>query len=79
MAEGLRKLSKADYALSVTGISGPTGGTKEKPVGLTYIAISSKNICECKKFIFRQDRKKNKENTAQSALNLLRLLLIKSD
>jgi nicotinamide-nucleotide amidase len=79
MAEGIRKVSGADFTLSVTGIAGPTGGTKEKPVGLTYIAISGEWVCECQQFIFPQDREKNKERAAQSALNLLRLELLKLD
>ncbi len=79
MAEGMRKVSGADFAVSVTGIAGPTGGTKEKPVGLTYIAVSGEWVCECQQFIFPQDRERNKERAAQSALNLLRLELLKID
>jgi nicotinamide-nucleotide amidase len=79
MAEGMRKVSGADFAVSVTGIAGPTGETKEKPVGLTYIAVSGEWVCECHQFIFPQDREKNKERAAQSALDLLRLELLKID
>jgi nicotinamide-nucleotide amidase len=79
MAEGIRKVSGADFALSVTGIAGPSGGTKEKPVGLTYIAISAEWVCECQQFIFPQNREKNKERAAQSALNLLRIELLKEN
>ncbi len=79
MAEGMRKISGADFAVSVTGIAGPTGGTKEKPVGLTYIAVSGEWVCECQQFIFPQDREKNKERAAQAALNLLRSELLKID
>ena len=43
MAEGLYKLTKADICISTTGIAGPTGGTKEKPVGLMYSTIYTKN------------------------------------
>ena len=41
MAEGVRKLSNADIAVSTTGIAGPTGGTPEKPVGLVYMGVST--------------------------------------
>jgi nicotinamide-nucleotide amidase len=79
MAEGMRKTSGADLAVSVTGIAGPTGGTKEKPVGLTYIGISGEWVCESQQFIFPQDRVKNKERAAQAALNFLRLELLKTN
>ena len=79
MAEGMRKKSGADFALSVTGIAGPTGGSKDKLVGLTYIAISGEWVCECEQFLFPQDRIRNKERAAQAALNILRLELLKID
>ena len=46
MAQGVRKLLKTDIGISTTGIAGPSGGTKEKPVGLTYfgIAIGDKTL-----------------------------------
>lgn len=43
MARGVRKLANADIGVSTTGIAGPTGGTKEKPVGLVYVGISTEN------------------------------------
>lgn len=43
MAEGVRKLANADIGISTTGIAGPTGGTPEKPVGLVYMGVSTKN------------------------------------
>ena len=49
MAEGLKKLSNCDIAVCTTGIAGPGGGTPEKPVGLVYISISTKDIhCFCR-------------------------------
>lgn len=76
MAEGIRKTAGADIGLAVTGIAGPTGGTEQKPVGLTYIAVSDQSGSECHEFLFHQDRARNKERTAQAGLNLLRLSLI---
>jgi len=76
MAEGIRKTAGADIGLAVTGIAGPTGGTEQKPVGLTFIAVSDQAQTECQEFVFHQDRGRNKERSAQAALNLLRLRLI---
>jgi len=71
MAEGVRKKSKVDIGLSTTGIAGPTGGTKEKPVGLVYIAISSEEKTIIRKYSFNGDRIENKKNTCFEALKLL--------
>ncbi len=76
MAEGVRRVSKSDIGVSVTGISGPTGGSEEKPVGLTFIAVSDSAGTWCGKYIYTHDRIKNKERTAQTALNLVRLRLL---
>jgi len=76
MAECVCRITKADIGLSVTGIAGPTGGTDEKPTGLTYIAIYDENGTLCRQFIYTHDRIKNKERAAQTALNLLRLRLL---
>jgi len=77
MAEGIRKRAGSNFGLAVTGIAGPTGGTPEKPVGLTYIAVTGAQGTRCEKFRFHQDRVRNKERAAQAALNLLRLYLLK--
>jgi len=78
MAEGVRRLSGADIGLSVTGIAGPAGGSREKPVGLTYIALDAAAGAWCDEFLFPQDRVRNKERAAQAALNGLRRWLIKN-
>lgn len=72
MARGIRTLMKVDIGLSVTGIAGPTGGTKKKPVGLVYIALSlgKKNIV--KEFRFKGSREEIKFRTSQAALDLVR-------
>ena len=52
MCNNLLKISKTNIAISVTGIAGPDGGTKKKPIGLVYVGICSKNKLEIKKFKF---------------------------
>jgi len=71
MAENVRKKSNVDIGISTTGIAGPTGGTKDKPVGLVYIGISTRDKTEVKKYNFSGDRLQNKEETCNAALKLL--------
>jgi len=71
MAEGIRATSNVDIGIATTGIAGPTGGTKEKPVGLVYIAISASENTVVKKFQFSGDRLQNKEITCDAALTML--------
>ena len=71
MAEGFRTKSYVDIGISTTGIAGPTGGTKEKPVGLVYVAISTPDKTIVKKFQFSGDRLQNKESTCNAALQML--------
>ena len=52
MCNNLLKISKTNIAISVTGIAGPDGGTKKKPIGLVYVGICSKDKLEIKKFNF---------------------------
>ncbi|MFA6176858.1 MAG: competence/damage-inducible protein A [Phycisphaerae bacterium] len=76
MAAGAREKSGADFAIAVTGIAGPTGGTEQKPLGLVYIAIASEKGVEAEKFLFGpRDRDFIRQRTYQNALNLLRLRL----
>lgn len=72
MAQGVRERLGADYGLSVTGIAGPGGGTKEKPVGLVYIGLADAQGVRTRRFLFQRDRALNKEWSAQMALDLLR-------
>lgn len=73
MAEGCLQASKADHALAVSGIAGPTGGSEEKPVGTVYIALASKNeLTFAQRFYFPLERSSFKIRTTRAALDLLR-------
>ena len=70
MAEGALKYASADVALSVTGIAGPGGGTREKPVGLVYIGCNVKGTIRVEKHIFSGDRLAVRESSVRKALEL---------
>jgi nicotinamide-nucleotide amidase len=72
MAEGVRKLAGTDLGLSSTGIAGPTGGSKEKPVGTVYIALADAKQTICRHYSYRWDRKRNKDMFSEAALFLLK-------
>jgi len=72
MAEGVRTLAGTHLGLSSTGIAGPTGGSKEKPVGTVYIALADGTETICRHHAFRWDRKRNKMVSAQAALMMLK-------
>jgi nicotinamide-nucleotide amidase len=76
MVRGALAALKTDYALAVSGIMGPTGGTAEKPVGLVWVAVGNKERVEATSFNFRFDRNRNIEMTAANALNFLRKFIL---
>ncbi len=72
MAEGVRKLAGTDLGLSSTGIAGPTGGSKEKPVGTVYVALADGSQTVCRHYRYRWDRKRNKLISSEAALMMLK-------
>lgn len=71
MAEGARERLGCDYAVAVTGVAGPGGGTADKPVGLTYVAAAGPRGHEVRRHAWQGDRAGNKESSAVAALTLL--------
>jgi len=72
MAEGMRLKALSDYALAITGVAGPGGGSPEKPVGLVYIALAHPEGCEVRELRFGLGRDYIRILSAKSALDLLR-------
>ena len=71
MARGARWALGADVGVSVTGIAGPGGGLPDKPVGLTWIAVSTRDGERAEQFLWKGDRLANKEQSAEAALDLI--------
>jgi nicotinamide-nucleotide amidase len=76
MVSGVIKITGTDFAIATSGIMGPGGGSKEKPVGTVWIAAGSTHEIVTQKLWFRFDRQRNIELTAVNVLNLLRRLII---
>jgi nicotinamide-nucleotide amidase len=77
MAQGVRNRFGADIGMSVTGILGPGGGSKEKPVGTVWLGISSQKSTSAVKLRLGKDRIRNKERASTAALNLIRTTILK--
>ncbi|HMK07974.1 MAG TPA: CinA family protein [Anaerolineales bacterium] len=71
MARGARQSLGADVGLAVTGIAGPTGGLPDKPIGLTWIALSTREGETAQEYRWQGDRHANKERSAEAALEML--------
>ena len=71
MALNIRKKSRANFGLGITGIAGPSGATPAKSVGTVYICLSAKNKNTCRKFNFTGNRQSIREKACQAALRLL--------
>jgi nicotinamide-nucleotide amidase len=71
MAQGVRQILNTDYGVGVTGIAGPTGAGKNKPIGLVFIALSTVSKTIVKKFLFKGTRLAIKKQACQTALKML--------
>lgn len=79
MAKGVLEKLGTDYALATSGIMGPDGGSEEKPVGTVWVAVGNARKIETQQFNFRFDRLRNIEQTAHTALNMLRKFIQSQD
>jgi len=75
MVRGILLKTGSDYAIAVTGIAGPDGGTEDKPVGTVWISAGDKHSVYARKFIFGNQRAQNIERSANSALAWLNTLI----
>lgn len=77
MAENVRAIAGADIGIGITGIAGPTGGTKSKPVGTVCIAVAAKDKDICQFFRFKGGRSRVRRASAIKSLELLRKMIPK--
>lgn len=71
MSEHIRRLASSDLGIGITGIAGPGGGTKNKPVGTVFVAVSSRSKTWVKKFKFSGGRLEIKRKSADKAIEML--------
>jgi len=72
MVKNLNKISKTNISVSITGVAGPKGGTKQKPVGLVYVGIKKGNKTLVKKYLFKNKKRNSiQKTTVNKALNLI--------
>ena len=76
MAQGVKTLLNTDFAIATSGIAGPDGGTEEKPVGTTWIAVAIAEKVTAQKFLFGEHRGRNIRKASLAGLNMLRMELM---
>ena len=76
MVTGVLNVMKTDYAIAVSGIAGPTGGTPEKPVGTIWVAVGNHEEIKTHKLLLSKDRLKNIQYTTTFAMNFLRRMIL---
>ncbi len=76
MISGVIEKLNTDFAIAVSGIAGPTGGTPTKPVGTIYVGVGNRNKSYVKRLQLTKNREKNIEYTSYAALNLMRLFIL---
>ena len=76
MAQSVRELLGADFGISTTGISGPGGGSDEKPVGMVYVGVADPDHVQARDFLFPFERPRHRAVTAQVALDWVRRTLL---
>jgi len=77
MAQGGKKLLNVDICVSDTGIAGPSGATPEKSLGLFYLGLAARDESSSQKHVFPGNRKGNKRDAAEAALNMLKQYLLR--
>jgi len=75
MALGVKKALNTGYSIATTGIAGPDGGSKDKPVGTVWISVAGPAKFICENYVFGNDRERNILRSSQTALQMLRKLI----
>ena len=79
LSKEILKKYNTDYSIAISGIAGPDGGTDEKPVGTVWIAVRNSNKVVTKRFTFGNNRERNIQKSALTALNMVRLLILETE
>ena len=75
MGRNIRAITHSDFGIGITGVAGPAGGSKEKPVGTVFIAVADKHKTICRRFCFSGNRGTVRKKTAAESLKLLKNIL----